>query len=337
MRIIQLDPNVLASKLSDGKYDEEAHASIQYRCSPKSFAFPKDEIQKLAQNGDGQAAAVEAGHSAFDRHVGHEKKIIETYRNEMEDERARLNPMLQKERDDLVTLTRDGKDRVADKIVVNIPPHSKFQQTMVSWFAWILVAAGIIQLAIFLHNQNGMEWWQAFVVPFSGVVGLSWAVKFGLTSLYQDHRPVYKAMKYLALLVGMGCLISWIVMYSQYAVTLAQGPRIETLDGAAAADTGGHGSQIMVALQILGEAFVAGFLFTIVSEITAKHTYSNGVGHTEEYKHDMNEVAVIEDKLKFVNSRIALTKGLLSQLAEARINVDDQSRALYGKLMQSRK
>lgn len=337
MRKIVLSPNVLANKLSDGKYDEETHASIQYRCSPKCFPFPKEEIQKLAQNGEGQAAAVEAGRSAFDRHVGHEKKIIETYKDEMEDERARLNPMLQKERDDLVRLTREGKDRVADRIVVNIPQHSKLQQAVVNWFAWILVSAGIIQLAIFLHNQNGMEWWQAFVVPFSGVVGLSWAVKYGLTSLYQDHRPVYKAMKYLALLVGIGSLATWVVMYSQYAVTLAQGPRFESLDGTTAADTGGHGSQIMVALQILGEAFVAGFLFTIVSEITAKHTYSNGVDHAEEYKHDMKEVANIEKDLKFVNSRIAHTKGLLSQLAEARVNVEDQSRAMYGKLMQSRK
>lgn len=320
--------------LANPEKDADTQAIIKWRC--EHFKLPEAEIRQLVEAGKPRSEAITVGSGAFGKHVGNEKLIVTTYQSSIQDIISRLYPELKKQQKDLDKLEGEGKHKRADRTLVNIPPHAKLQQTIIGVFAWILVAAGIVQLAIFLHNQNGMEWWQAFVVPFSGVVGLSWAVKFGLTQLYSDHYAIYKTLKYVALLLGVGCLVAWVLLYSQYAVALSQGPQFTTLDGGTPGDAGGHGSQIMVALQILGEAFVAGFLFTVASEITAKYTTQDGIDYTEEYKHDKKEVEDIERELEFANSRKAHTDSLLSMLATAQEDAEAKSAALWGDFFKAK-
>lgn len=329
MATIYQEQTITHDDLTKPDKDEATQARIKRRC--QSFKLPEEDLQSVAAKSGRESEAINVGVSAFDKHVGNEKRIVESYQSEIKDRLAQLYPALSKEKADLEKLTKEGRDRRSDRTIVNIPPHLKLQQVMLTAFAWILVAAGSAQLAIFLHNQTGMEWWQAFVVPFSGVIGLSWGVKVGLTTLYDDHYAVYKVLKYIVLLLGMGSFVAWIIMYSQYSVTLAQGPQFATLDGPATGDTGGHGTHLMIALQVLGEAFVAGFLFTRASEITAKHTTRDGIDYTEEFKHDKMEADAIQAEIEFANSRMDHTETLLSQLESARKDAEAQSAAFFGK------
>ena len=333
MNIVSLgfqDKTLQQADLANPEKDENMQSIVKWRC--EHFKIPELEIGQIVDSGKPISEAINVAVSAFDKHVGNEKRIIETYQTSIQDLIGQRYTDLAKEKADLSELENDEQDRVSGKTIVNIPPHFKFEQRMWSVFAWILVAAGIVQLAIFLHNQNGMEWWQAFVIPFSGVVGLSLVIKTGLPSLYKDCHSYYKVVKYSVLLAGMGFLASWVVLYSQYAVTLAQGPQFTTLDGAPAADSGGHGSHIMVALQILGEAFVAGALFARANEITAEYTTRDGIEYTPEYKLDLKEVEQIEKELEFFHSRKAHADSLLSMLEASREDVEEKSKAVWNDL-----
>jgi hypothetical protein len=299
--------------LDDPQKDEYCTALIKNRCD--SFRVPEEGIQQIV-NGDGtRQSAIDYASAAFGARIDHEIHVIRDFQRKCLGKLPSLEKSIDKEKQILDELQDKGLHTQADT-VENIPRSEKIRQSIYYTFAWILMAGGLIQLGIFLRMQIGLEWWQAFIIPLTGVIAIALAFKAALDVHVVQQPKWFLFCKYLLLFSGIGCAVAWLFMYSQYAMIMTR-PVFTGLNGSAVEDSG-HGSSIMIALQVLAEALVAGFLFTKVKDISDRNTSHNGVRLTERYVHHQKKLDVQVSEHNRLNSRKSLTEGLLSLISSRR-------------------
>ena len=128
-------------------------------------------------------------------------------------------------------------------------------------------------------------------------------------------------------MAGVGCALTWVFLFSEFAVTMSKGPQFTDLEGQVQDE--GHGSAMMIAFQVLAEAFIAGFLFTKVKDITDRNTRYDGIGPSEDYKIDAEEAKKANEELSRLASRKAHSDNLLDLIRRHRKRVESEASSLW--------
>lgn len=319
------DRSLTTQHLDDPKQDEWSLGLIKYRC--EKFVVSKESILEVVDGGGTQGAAEDKARELFNAHVEHESQLIASYQMTVLKDYAKQEARVQKEENDLVNLEKAGRHRVADRTVVDIPKHEKRNQYIYLTCAWLLLFAGVLQMAIFMQNTLGWELWKAIIAPLTGVVAIGFAAK-AVMDVSKRHQPLwFNFVKYGMLLAGVGCALTWVFLFSEFAVTMSKGPQFTDLEGQVQDE--GHGSAMMIAFQVLAEAFIAGFLFTKVKDITDRNTRYDGIGPSEDYKIDAEEAKKANEELSRLASRKAHSDSLLDLIRRHRKRVESEAASLW--------
>jgi hypothetical protein len=86
---------------------------------------------------------------------------------------------------------------------------------------------------------------------------------------------------------------------------------------------------MMIAFQVLAEAFIAGFLFTKIKDITDRNTRYDGVRHSDDYKMDAVEAEKAKQELSWLASRKSHSDSLLDLIRHHRNRVESDAASLW--------
>ena len=86
---------------------------------------------------------------------------------------------------------------------------------------------------------------------------------------------------------------------------------------------------MMIAFQVLAEAFIAGFLFTKAKDITDRNTRYDGIRPSDEANIDAKEVEEAKKELSRLASRKAHSDSLLDLIRRHRKRVESEASSLW--------
>lgn len=312
-------------KLNDPKHDEWCNHLIRVQC--QQFQITESKVREAVNGGKTQHDTQSDIVGLFDKGPGHESQVLTTFQNSL----PRVDELRRKIDAKDLELQAIPEDRkyTSGKAVTNIPPEEKTKQWVLLFFAALCTIADITNYTIFNHNTVGYSWLQSFLVPFGGIIALSFGIKMALDIPKRRQPAWFHALKGFFLIIGIALIGYWAFLYSQYAMGVAGGIQLTGMAGGAA--TNNH-SGLMLWCATVGLALIAAYGVGKVQDIRDQYTEFNGVTFSEEYLQKQREVSEAQEKYAWVAGRRAFTDSLLQLISDTRDSVRSEAGVLYQKI-----
>lgn len=329
------DRQLTQEELADFSKDESTAGLIAWRCG-ESFNFPQNEIRQCVESEQPVTVVHKLVADAFDKHVGHESHLIQTYWQELRKRQPALEKAKDREAKDVEDLKKEGRHIVRDGERDARTPEQKRNAVLLMISAGILWLIGLLAYCYWLHDEAGQTWGSAITS------GLVYALPMAIATHVLLHMLAGKKAFYfvLGLVVLVGLLLltlsAGLFNWDMFSKTMFRTDAGWNDASGGEASSGTHWEQLMVTLRLLGEAIIAGALSAISSHTKERARRFDRVQPSEEAKHEQGEADAAVKNVEYNNGRISHCNRLLKMISDAKASHISKGEAMWNELFEKK-